>query len=261
MSAQTGRLTDAAFWDQWWQGYKLPAEVRKGERLLYDVLTGVIDRHIPRGSEITTLEIGGAPGQWLAYFAKQHGHRVQLLDISEVGVRAAQENFRRLGLDLHAVLGDMFERPEIEPADVVFSIGLIEHFEDLSAAVAAHVKFLKPGGVLILACPNFLGLTGWYKRTFEPRNYAIHKRENMDLRRWDQFERQLGLEPIEKRYIGGLEPTFFRHPERPPILRNVIALLSKLATVIFDRPLFRALWSTNRRWWDSYSLGIYRKAS
>jgi SAM-dependent methyltransferase len=41
-------------------------------------------------------------------------------------------------------------------ADVVFSIGLIEHFgeADTETAVAAHLKLLKPGGVAIISWPT-----------------------------------------------------------------------------------------------------------
>jgi SAM-dependent methyltransferase len=255
--AEDGRLTNAAFWDKCWSEYSLPAEVRKGWRLLYDVLTDAIDKHLPAGPEVHTLEIGGAPGGWLAYFARAHGHQVQLLDISEVGVRAAQENFRLLGLPpIKTVLGDMFSDVPVEPVDVVFSIGLIEHFDNLDTAVAAHAKFVKPGGLLIIACPNFLGLIGWYKKWFAPKDYAVHKLEYMDIDAWESFERALNLEVLEKRYLGGFEPMFFRRPERPRVIAPLIAFLSKVMTVLLNFRATRFQRERNLRWWDGYARGV-----
>ena len=260
VSAQTGRLTDAVFWDQWWQGYKLPAEVRKGERLLYDVLTGVIDRHIPRGSEITTLEIGGAP----ASGSRTSPRNTAIASNCSTSARPASGRLRRTSAGwtrsargprrhVRASRDRARRRGVLDRADR--ALRGPECRRGRSRQVLEARRRADP------CLPQLPGPHRLVQAHVRARNYAIHMPENMDLRRWEQFERQLGLEPIEKRYIGGPEPTFFRHPERPPILRNVIALLSKLATVIFDRPAFRALWSTNRRWWDSYSLGIYRNAS
>ena len=174
-------------------------------------------------------------------------------------MHAAEENFRRLRLPIMAVHGDMFGDNSLVPAvDVVYSIGLIEHFADLTTAVTAHVKFVKPGGLLVIACPNFLGLTGWYKKCFAPKNYAIHNLDTMRISTWQKFERELGLEVLDKRYLGGLEPTFFRHPERPRLVTPLISFASKVLTLLLDRRAAMFLRNRNWWWWDSYALAIYR---
>ena len=66
----------------------------------------------------------------------------------------------------------MDEGTDLPTYDVVYSLGLIEHFVDRVSIVERHVRLARPGGLLILGVPNFRGLTGWFLRTFAPSVYA-----------------------------------------------------------------------------------------
>ena len=56
----------------------------------------------------------------------------------------------------------------------MFSCGLIEHFEDPSEMVAAHLRLVAPGGTVLIAIPNYSGLYLRLQRWFDPANLAIH---------------------------------------------------------------------------------------
>jgi SAM-dependent methyltransferase len=58
--------------------------------------------------------------------------------------------------------------------DVVYSSGLIEHFDDPRNIVRAHVALVKPGGKALIAIPDYGGIYGRLQRWLDPENLGIH---------------------------------------------------------------------------------------
>ena len=95
-------LTDDEFWDDHWGGRNLPIEYsRKGRDRLHRAILKVFDRYAPLSvpGESSVMEIGGAPGGYLAALARS-GYCANALDISTKGCEMLQENFDLLGLDI-----------------------------------------------------------------------------------------------------------------------------------------------------------------
>ena len=53
--------------------------------------------------------------------------------------------------------------------DLVYSLGVIEHFEDARSIVEKHLFLTKPGGRVVISIPNFGGVYGRLERYFCPR--------------------------------------------------------------------------------------------
>jgi len=122
------------------------------------------------------LEIGCAPGKTLSWVAAVLRAEVSGVDYSEPGVRVARKLFRELHLTADLRNEDVFATTFGDQTfDVVYSAGVIEHFEDPSAIVRIHVKLLKSGGLALITVPN---LGGWYGRIASPATLAIH---NLDI--------------------------------------------------------------------------------
>jgi len=122
------------------------------------------------------LEIGCAPGKMLSWVAAVLGAEVSGLDYSGPGVVVARKLFRELGLEADIRNEDVFSTTFAEGSfDVVYSAGVIEHFEDPSQIVRIHAELLKPGGVALITVPN---LRGFYGRWASPETLAIH---NLDI--------------------------------------------------------------------------------
>jgi SAM-dependent methyltransferase len=66
--------------------------------------------------------------------------------------------------------------------DLVFSNGLIEHFEDPRPMVSAHLALLAPGGIALIAVPSYRGIYLAIQRHLDPENVAIHNLELMEER-------------------------------------------------------------------------------
>ena len=151
--------TSPAYWDEYWQQRALPSEIRKGQSLYLDELIKVFETHLPRGESRTALEIGGAPGRLPRVHASRPGlrhHRARLLG---AWLPDGEEKLRAPGHSSVVSYGDMFEARQ-PPAALRsrFSLGLIRHFSEPEHVIEAHLRYLKPGGTLMIGCPNFLGV-------------------------------------------------------------------------------------------------------
>jgi SAM-dependent methyltransferase len=252
-------LTDERFWDEYWQAIHLPLVVDPASSLLVDAIVDVFERFLASPQPLSLLELGGAPGQYSACLQGRLGHAVTILDNSPVGCEKAQENFELLGIPARVVEGDMFAPPaELGRFDAVFSLGLIEHFLDVTEAVRAHVDLLEPGGLLILGVPNYRRLNEAVLRRLSPSFLAWHRLESMDPRAWDRFEAELGLTRLFRGFIGGFEAsTFWRCESRRIVDRALHQALWYLGRALGRREA-RALRRLNSRLWSAYLMGVYR---
>lgn len=70
-----------------------------------------------------------------------------LFDVSQKALEIARDNFKRERETGYAVRGNVLDIGFKDNAfDVVFSLGLLEHFEDVTETVKEMVRILKPGG-------------------------------------------------------------------------------------------------------------------
>lgn len=247
-------LTDEAYWDEFWADLTLPAEMKHGQSHHLDAILDCFDRYLPVGG--TALEVGGAPGQYAAYLHRELGYDVTCLDYSPEGCRKARENFRALQIDARVIQGDLFDPAvEIESHDLVYSLGLIEHFTDLELVARSHLRFVRPGGLLMLGAPNLRGLNEWMMRRLAPEVLGTHVLEVMDLDRWTALERPLSLTPVFKGYVGGIEPSVFGPRERDRF-RTPLAVAVVASAWIFRNASW--LRQINGPRTSGYMLGIWR---
>lgn len=256
-------LTDQEFWGSYWEGLVLPQEIVRREGSSYrNQILDVFDLYLDTGDRRSVLEIGGAPGQYLVYVAKALGHEISCLDYSDIGCRKTRENLRMLGIRGTVYQGDLFSRASQLPEfDIVYSLGLIEHFADLNGVVERHLRFVKPGGLLLLGCPNLRGVYYLFLRYLAPELLARHNLQSMRLARWIEFERMFNLRILFKGYVGGFEATVLNRCERDTLLNRMLRRVVKgLMRIQNDYPnRLRFLHTFNSRLTSGYLVGVYRK--
>jgi 2-polyprenyl-3-methyl-5-hydroxy-6-metoxy-1,4-benzoquinol methylase len=259
MNDQGQTLTSPAYWDKYWQDRALPTEIRKGQSLYLDELIKVFENYLPRGESRTALEIGGAPGGYLAFMHRALGYEITVLDYSELGCRMAKKNFELLDIPAVVCCGDMFEAADRLPRfDLVFSLGLIEHFSEPERVIEAHLRFLKPGGTLMIGCPNFLGVNRAIVKRLAPSLLHSLDPEVTSIKRWSTFASRFGLSPEFLGYVGGFEPLVAGRCESRRVQdRALWFALAQLAKIL-HHPATRPLRSLNAGWWSGYLLGVYR---
>ena len=103
------------------------------------------------------------------------------LDYSESGIAKCRKLFDALGLKANLYHDDFFNH-HLPPAsfDVVTSFGVIEHFDDARPLVQRHLDLVKPGGVALIAVPNYGGLYGLLQRWCDAPNLELHNLEIMN---------------------------------------------------------------------------------
>lgn len=154
------------------------------------------------GGNKSAIELGGFPGKFSLYLKKYCHMNVTLLDYV-IDPNIIQNLFKINGLnsqyDLRIIEADVFSFEPTELYDLVCSFGLIEHFTDINKILEAHVKFLKPGGILLIVLPNFLGINGYLQKYFDPSNFSLHNLESMKFKFLNSVLSGLGMKDI---YIG-----------------------------------------------------------
>jgi SAM-dependent methyltransferase len=251
------RFTDPAWWDEYWAGLELPATVDRRDGPVVAAIMDVFDRFVAPGGE--ALEIGGSSGRYLVHLYRARGTRPIVLESSPVGHAAAQRNFELLEVPGRAVLGDMFDESlELPPADVVLSLGLIEHFDDPEAVGRAHAARLKPGGTMIIGAPNLGGVNGPLFRRLSPSIFETHDARSADPRSWEAFERALDLDVLYKEYVGGFDPEMFWRLESRRKLDWLLVMSFRQLGRLLCRPRLRWFRRLNHRLWSAYAIAVYR---
>ena len=261
-SHSASSVTSPAHWDNYWRHRgALPVEMMLGADTVTTSILTVLDRWADAGERLSVAEIGGAPGGWLVHLWRRFGHQITVIDSSPVGVEMTRRNFDLLGVPGSVLQRDIFSvDPPIPQFDLAYSLGVIEHFADVTAVVAAHLNYVKPGGRLIIGCPNFLGLNGAILRRLRPSLFDWHNCGAMDLRTWPDFERTLALRVLYRAYIAGIQPSAWKNCEQPGLRYRAVARGFGKVAMHWDGRLGRAASRLNSRYWSYYAMGVYDKA-
>lgn len=95
------------------------------------------------------LEVGCGRGSLSCYFSDA-GHDCTLLDLSPKVISIAKAIFSKNGLEAKFDVGDACQLPYADASfDLVFSIGLLEHFDDIETPIREQTRILAPGGLFI----------------------------------------------------------------------------------------------------------------
>ncbi|MHB8652300.1 MAG: class I SAM-dependent methyltransferase [Terriglobia bacterium] len=203
-------LTDVNFWEESWK-----KDLRPRSRWLYrdfDFETVRLLRDLAGTEGARVLEVGAGGSRVLPYLKRKFGYEVFGSDFSPVGCRLLRTNmdFQKVGGSV--VCEDLFRSSlPSETFDLVFSSGLIEHFDDTRAVVIEHLRLVKPGGRLALIVPNLQGVEGKIVKRLAPPLWSVHRVLGPDD--LAGFLKGLGLENIRAGHLGSFHIHLARNPE------------------------------------------------
>lgn len=196
------KLTEPAYWDTFWRN---PLGATASHLSFhYWALSKRLRAQCPKGS--SALELGCGGSVWLPMLAT-HGADSWGIDYSDVGVLAARQTLSRWNVKATVVQGDVFDTEALPVAhfDLVYSLGLLEHFTDSTALVHRFVELAKPGGRVLTSVPNLAGVWGSLQRRLDRRVYDAHR--VYTPAQLDDVHLAAGLEIVEPAgYFGGVSP-------------------------------------------------------
>ena len=208
-------------WDHVHRGrprMRLPSPLIVATKNVYRLL----DSRLSRGMKV--CEIGFAPGKQLAGVAARYGVEVSGIDYSEPGVVTGRELFTALGMQADLRCESIFETSfPAETFDLVYSIGVIEHFTDPRPMVAAHYRLIRSGGRCVILIPAYRGLYGRLQARFDPENLAIHNLDIMEPQALGRLAEGLGASEVKVLRAGSMDASFVSwHRKLPgPLARGL----------------------------------------
>jgi SAM-dependent methyltransferase len=203
-------LTDVNFWEENWK-----KDIRPRPLWLYrdfDFETVRLLRDLAGTKGARVLEVGAGGSRVLPYLKRKFGYQVFGSDYSPIGCRLLRANLAVQNIEGSVVCEDLFRSSlASETFDLVFSSGLIEHFDDTRAVIAEHLRLVKPGGRIALIVPNLQSVEGKIVKRLAPPLWSVHRILGPDD--LGGFLKSLGLENIRTGYLGSFLIHIARDPE------------------------------------------------
>ncbi len=89
------------------------------------------------------------------------------IDASKRAIESAQAEAKKMGLqNMSFREQDIYDQPTHDRFDIVWSQGLVEHFQNVPSVIERHLDFSAPGGTVIISVPSASSyLELWYRIT------------------------------------------------------------------------------------------------
>jgi 2-polyprenyl-3-methyl-5-hydroxy-6-metoxy-1,4-benzoquinol methylase len=171
---QLQQMTSEEFWETY---HAIPESklVMPSSRSVFNLdFQRLLRKWIRPGMNV--LEIGAAPGRQLAWVAKTLRANVAGVDSSVEGMELAGKLFTKYHLQADLRCEDVFSTSfPSSYFDLVYSTGVIEHWQDPRGIVEKHIDLVAPGGVVLITIPNYSGINAWIEKQFYPEFQETHQ--------------------------------------------------------------------------------------
>lgn len=187
-----------------------PHEVRQSP-LLPDVarlrdrrILEVFDRHGDIARARRVLELGCGRSQWLPFFALNRRCDVFGLDNEPYASELARANLAGAGAAGRIICGDAFDLQGqsdlVGQFDLVYSMGLLEHFGDVVDRISILSRYLRAGGRMITTVPNMRGVNWLMQRMGSAEILETHVVYDRQL--LTSVHEAAGLQTLASGYVG-----------------------------------------------------------
>lgn len=149
-----GEINNQTDWDSYYKKPYKTASVTR--RFMLARLLSLINNFTPNTHNLKIAELGGANSCFVDDLIRQLPiTEYHIYDNNDYGLKLLSDKFKN---DHKVVVhnSNILNVHENRHYDVVYSVGLIEHFDSISTAEAikAHFKLLRQGGILIITFPT-----------------------------------------------------------------------------------------------------------
>lgn len=167
-------------------------------------LAALFDRYLPSGRDPRVLELGCGASRWLPYLATHKRCEAVGVDYEPSAVDLAVANMRGTGADGTILCRDAFDwRQNTDLTgrfDLVYSLGLLEHFDFVVDRIRSVVRYVRKNGVLLTMVPNFQGINWLLQRYGDLRVLQTHV--IYDVAQLRRRHEEAGLTTLTAGYTG-----------------------------------------------------------
>ena len=135
-----------ALYNHWLEG-EPTNQIQLAFRMHWLLFSEIIEKEMGSQHKLDVLEVGCGRGSLSSYFS-ENGHNCTLLDISKKAIEIAKSVFESNNHSGSFFVGDA-ENLDFKnnTFDIVFSIGLLEHFTDPQKTLEEQFRVLRKGGI------------------------------------------------------------------------------------------------------------------
>lgn len=155
-----------SIWDRLWsnRNWEVSCDQVTRQQILMDFLGGVYGQKI--------IELGIGTG-FDSIFLASKGASIIGLDLSGQVIKLCRENFVKYGAVLNVLKGDVQYMPiKNESMDIIYSAGLLEHFNNPDPIITEMVRITKINGFIVCFVPQTFS---WW---------TVRKKREMKQNKW-----------------------------------------------------------------------------
>jgi putative flippase GtrA len=151
---QTSSSPKATDWSRYYQSVPATAHLTRKytTRTILNCLAG---KSLP-SANLRILEFGGANSCFVNAIVEEfHPGEYHIADTNQFGLDLLKDR-KFAGCELHLHNADIFKTPLGQNFDLVYSVGLIEHFDanGTAEAIKSHFRHARPGGLVLITFPR-----------------------------------------------------------------------------------------------------------
>lgn len=184
-------LTNIEFWEK--------RQINSNSNNKNITFSNLFKKYLKINNNYKCIEIGCAPGRFLAYFNKNF--RYQIYGIDFVDKNITNKYLEASGVNEFTIYQENFENFTTTMSfDVVCSFGFIEHFNNYKSIFERHVDLLQNDGILIVEIPNFKYFQYVLRKYFDKEILIKHNLDIMEIKVLKQLADNAGLKILHLNY-------------------------------------------------------------
>ena len=191
-SMKVNELISKAEWDKSYEN----GNFRFNQKVTFQ---SIFLKHVQESASV--FEFGCYPGTYLRFLGEKKLCKLNGIDYTTY-LSEMISRFHFQGLLVNKIFQSdiRFLEPYDLKFDVVYSVGFIEHFDNVNAVLDQHLSFLKESGTLIVVIPNFRYFQYFLRKYLNSKTLEGHNLSVMDLTFLQLYCKKKSLEIVESGY-------------------------------------------------------------
>lgn len=194
------------------------------EHLLERLLLSIIEKYKPK----SILEVGCGNSIWLPYIAEKYDIDIYGIDYSENGCKLVKQRLKKESDRNRIFCINIFDeenRNNIPKVDMLFSLGVIEHFSNADELISIFKGMVNINGIILTEVPNIKRINWIISKIYQPRvldKHIIHTIESLK----EMYNRN-EIEIMEADFLGCFTLELFAWGVEPR-MRYIDSLIRKI---------------------------------